>query len=125
MSQAGKIAYTPDVVLHYTVGAPSVSSSENPVKTIRFYSGVITLTSRLAEALDIDNSQLKGYYAEVMQFIIMQYFVSHSVEGRQLVSDLLHREYIPLSLKNRITLLLSANRAVWRLTTRFRKIIKG
>ena len=72
MSQAGKIAYTPDVVLHYTVGAPSVSSSENPVKTIRFYSGVITLTSRLAEALDIDNSQHKGYYSEVMQFIIMQ-----------------------------------------------------
>ena len=60
-----------------------------------------------------------------MQFIIMQYFVSHSVEGRQLVSDLLHRESIPISLKNRITLLLSANRAVWRLTTRFREIIKG
>lgn len=124
MSQAGKIAYTPDVVLHYTVGSPSVSSSENPVKTIRFYSGVIALTSRLAEALDIDNSQLKGCYAEVMQFIIMQYFVSHSVEGRQLVSDLLHRESIPLSLKNRITLLLSANRAVWRLTAAIRRLLK-
>ena len=124
MSQAGKIAYIPDIMLHYTVGAPSVSSSENPVKTIRFFSGVIALTSRLAETLDIDKSQLKGFYAEVMQFIIMQYFISHSVEGRQLVTDLLHREPIPLSLKNRITLLLSANRAVWRLTAAIRHLLK-
>lgn len=125
LSHAGKIAYIPDRVLNYTVGAPSVSSSENPVKTIRFYSGVITLTNRLAKTLGIDNSQLKGFYADAMQFIIMQYFVNLSVEGRQLVSDLLSQESVPLSLKNRITLLLGSNHTIWHLTAKLRRLIKG
>jgi len=121
MSHIGKIAYIPDIVLNYTVGAPSVSSAENPIKTIRFYSGVIALTIRLAETLGIDKSQLKGYFADVMQYIIMQYFVSRNTEGRQLVTELIDRTHVSLSLKNKITILLSSNRPIWRLTAGIRE----
>lgn len=125
LSHIGKIAYIPDMVLNYTIGAPSVSSDENPVKTIRFYSGVITLTLRLAKALGIDKTRLKSYFADVMQYIIMQYFVSRNTEGRQLVTELIDRTHVPLSLKNRITLTLSANRIIWNLTAKIRSIFKS
>lgn len=124
MSHIGKIAYIPDIVLHYTIGAPSVSSDENPIKTIRFYSGVITLTSRLAETIGIDKSKLKDYHTDVMQFIIMQYFVNHNIEGKRLIDALLKQEKINLSLKNRLTLFLSSNTLTWHLATRMRKLLK-
>lgn len=124
LSHTGKIAYMPETVLNYTVGAPSVSSDENPLKTIRFYSGVVTLTCRLAETLGIDRRQLKGYLADIMQYVIMQYFVSHSIEGRRLVSELLKRDKLPLSLKNRITLMLGSSRLTWHAATTARKLFK-
>lgn len=124
LSHVGKIAYMPETVLNYTVGAPSISSSENPLKTIKFYLGVVTLTCRLCETLGIDKGQLRGYFAEVMQYIIMQYFVSHSTEGRRLVTELLRSERIPLSLKNRVTLLLGSNDITWRIAAGVRKLLK-
>lgn len=129
LSHSGKIAYIPDVVLHYTVGAPSISSDENPLKVIRFNVGVIRLTLRLAEALGVDKSLLAGYFADVMQYIIMQYFVSGSREGRKIVADLLSEENIPLSLKNRVTLLLASNSLTWEcarfLRRRLKRLFRG
>lgn len=125
LSHIGKIAYSPDLVLNYTVGAPSISSDENPVKTIRFHAGVITLTTRLAETLGLDQSMLKDYYADVMQYIIMQYFVSRNAEGRQLVLELIEHTNIPLSLKNRLTLSLSKNRLTWHLAAKIRSLFKS
>lgn len=125
MSHTGKIAYIPDIVLHYTVGASSISSDEDPIKTIRFYSGVVTLTTMLADTLGIDKSLLKDYHADVMQFIIMKYFISHSTGGRQLVQELIGRTNVTLSLKNRLTLLLSKNRLTWRVATEIRSMLKG
>lgn len=123
MSSVGKIAYLPDKVLNYTVGIPSLSSTENPVKTIRFYSGSLLLTLHLADALGIDRSFLNGYSAEVMQYIIMQYFTANNKEGRELVYRLLGKEKIFLSKKNKITLLLSKNTALWRLTNKIRSAV--
>lgn len=122
MSHVGKIAYMPDKVLHYTVGAPSISSTEDPLKTIRFYSGTLLLTLRLADALKIDRTELNEYSGNVLQYVSMQYFAKESVEGREMVRDLLRKDKIHLSLKNRVTLLLSSNRSIWSMTNKLRKL---
>ena len=124
LSHVGRIAYIPDTVLLYSVGMPSVSSSEDPLKTIRFYSGVIRLTSMLADILGIDRNRIAGCYHDIMQFIIMKYFISHDMDGKKMISDLLKEEKIPLSLKNRVTLLLSSNALTWRLATAIRSLLK-
>lgn len=120
MSHVGKIAYIPDKVLNYTVGAPSISSTEDAVKTIRFYSSTLLLTLRIADALKIDRTELNEYSGNVMQYIIMQYFADESVEGREFVRALLRKERIYLSLKNRLSLLLSRNRGIWHLANKLR-----
>ncbi len=124
LSASGKIAYIPDTVLHYTIGAPSISSDENPLKVIRFNIGVVKLTLRLAEVLGVAKSSLADYFASVMQYIIMQYFVHGSREGKKLVNDLLREEEIPLSLKNRITLVLGSNNITWNIARKIRGYIK-
>lgn len=124
LSSIGKIAYIPDIVMHYTVGAPSISSTENPIKVIRFHIGVIALTLRLAETLGYDKSELKSYLHDSMQYIIMQYFVDLNFEGRNLVNDFIRNKQIPLSLKNRITLLLSHNRHIWEAVRYIRKLCR-
>lgn len=123
-SKVGRIAYIPDTVLLYSVGIPSVSSSENPLKTIRFYSGVIRLTSMLCTILEIDRNRIADTYHDIMQFIIMQYFINHDTEGKKLISDLLKEDKIPLSLKNKVTLLLSSNTLTWKLATSIRSLLK-
>lgn len=122
LSYVGKIAYIPDKVLNYTVGAPSISSTEDSLKTLRFYSGALLLTLRVADALKIDRAELNDYCANVMQYIIMQYFADESVEGREIVKKLLRKYKIHLTLKNRLTLLLSHNRGVWRVTNKLRSL---
>lgn len=54
----------------------------------------------------------------------MQYFISEDKEGRQLVRNLLQIEKIQLSLKNKITLFLSSNNFVWKVTKNIRQIIR-
>lgn len=123
LSHAGMIAYIPDIVLHYSVGNPSVSSDEDPLKVIRFYSGIVRLTARIAVVLGINSDTLSGYYHEVMQYIIMQYFVNHLTDGRKLIIELIKDTGIPLSLKNRITILLSSGTTLWQITTKIREIL--
>lgn len=125
MSSVGKIAYIPAIVLNYTVGIPSLSSTENPLKTIRFYSGTLLLSLHLADILKIDRSELKKYTAGVTQYIIMQYFTANSIEGREMVKRMLAKGEIQLSPKNRLTLLLSDNRTVWHLTNKLLKALRG
>lgn len=125
LSATGKIVYLPKNVLNYTVGSPTVSSDEDPVKTIRFYSGVIKLTMRLADSLGISRQSLKQYTSDVMQFLIMKYFVTENETGRKLLKDLLREEKIPISIKNRMTLKLSSNSRIWKFSNKIRNLIKG
>lgn len=115
MAHAGEIAYIPDITLDYNIGASSIMSEDNPLKTYRFYKRTLALIERLCDKFGIAPRLLQECYTDRINHLYSQAFALHDkaliAEAKQLAAH--YR--VPLLPKNRIKELLTMNSGLWSL----------
>ncbi len=101
-SSEGKFAYLPDITLNYSVGAPSISSEENLLKTFDFCLGAIKLTKYIQQKYNIANKELEKYYQTDIHYIITCAFNAGDWQRCRTAKDLAKKYGLKLPLKSRI-----------------------
>ena len=112
-AQAGKIAYLPDVTMHYSVGHTSVSSQDNHLKTFDFYIGSLRLTIYLAEKYGVPAATLADTYRNFTSFLFAQAYLAHDKARLQTLLSLINRKSLPLPFKSRILIPTTTASPLW------------
>ncbi|MDE6528597.1 MAG: glycosyltransferase [Muribaculaceae bacterium] len=122
-AQAGKIAYLPDVTMHYSVGHTSLSSQDNHLKTFDFYIGSLRLTIYLAEKYDVPAATLADTYRNFTSFLFAQAYLAQDKTRLDTLRTIISRKHLPLSVKSRILIPSIRFRPVWNLATNIKRLI--
>lgn len=112
-AQAGKIAYLPDVTMHYSVGHTSVSSQDNHLKTFDFYIGSLRLTIYLAEKYGVPAATIADTYRNFTSFLFAQAYLAHDKARLQTLLSLINRKSLPLPFKSRILIPTTTASPLW------------
>lgn len=81
LAARGKIAYIPDVTLHYQTGGVSDASANAFRKNFEFYFRALRLNRRLQKKFGIADSEVRGYHDDIIPFIASQSFHSGECRG--------------------------------------------
>ncbi len=81
LAARGKIAYIPDVTLHYQTGGVSDASANSFRKNFEFYFRALRLNRRLQKKFGIADSEVSGYHDDIIPFIASQSFHSGECRG--------------------------------------------
>lgn len=69
MAQRGAVGYIPEVMMAYSVGKSSISSSETPAKNWRYIFGSLLLFKHLAEKYNVPLKLMQRTYAERLDIL--------------------------------------------------------
>lgn len=108
LASSGRFAYLPQPVLNYSVGQVTISSAENPAKTISFASRVIELTMELTKALGYGYKDIAEYWQHDLNYIVATAFRAKLFEFTGLFDSIIEKASGQLrpTLKTRIALSL-------------------
>lgn len=106
MLAAGDVAFIDDVTLHYSVGHPSISSSEDCAKTFDFYYGVLSLKMKLMKRYGLDTKSVRKAFSPMIHYTFTQAWHANSRPRRDAILRLAHDHKIPLTLKSRVLKLI-------------------
>lgn len=96
MADKGDIFYLPEPTLNYTVGQSSVSHQFNPGRAFDYFRSTLLLTEALARKFGVNDSLLRRYYSDRINYLISLAFA--------VKSDLLMREALQLKREKKINL---------------------
>lgn len=107
-SNAGKIAYIPDITMNYSTGINSISSEKDAIKTFDFYLGTLKLTRYLQLKYHITDHELRNYYQTDIHYIITRAFNAGDWQRCMTAKNLADEYRVDLKLKSRILTAISA-----------------
>lgn len=81
LAARGKIAYIPDVTLHYQTCGMSDAAANSFQKNFDFYFRALKLNRRLQKKFGIADSEVRGYHDDIIPFIASQSFHSGECRG--------------------------------------------
>lgn len=122
LSSKGKVAYLPEVTMHYEVSNQSISNDDNSEKMFKFAYCVVCLINNIAKAFNIDKEErMTPIYEFRLYPLAMHAFRSHNKELRNrafgLANDLLPHFNTRLNVIKFIT----SNPLTWNLALMVRK----
>ena len=82
LAMKGKIAYLPDVTLHYSQGEETVSSSHDERKQFRFDRRVTMLSHELSERYQIKGPAITRFFSQRAFTLLMHAFRAHDAALR-------------------------------------------
>lgn len=124
LATKGKFAWSPEKTLHYRVGHPSITTTADALKRVRFVCGVIALSLQMSELLGVDHRLMLSYYRFDILYALMTAFNANNIEGMTIVRALI-KELSPrwtVSAKTRLVLALSHSALAVRLVNKLRKM---
>lgn len=83
MALHGRIAYLPDVTLHYTIGADTISNCGNYDKQFSFVLRVSELSYALSKTYDVKSERINKYFSLRLYELLMHTFRTHSKKNRR------------------------------------------
>lgn len=122
LAMNGKIAYIPDVTLHYTVGHISISNPKQAKKTVDFYIGTTRLLMRIAQKYSIPRSAIIRHYANRIHYTLSIAFDEKDIEMRNSVLECAKELNIPLTTKSQIIRLISHIPFLWDMSVKLKKL---
>lgn len=106
-ASAGDIAYIPDLTLCYSVGHPSISSSEDFSKTFDFFFGTTSLRLRLIREHGLAGKEIDAGIRRLTDYMAAQAHHAHSRERVGQLRRLAREHGVRLSAKARIHCMLA------------------
>lgn len=122
MALHGKIAYLPDVTLHYTFEDGTVSYSSDPQRQFRFVRRVSEVSVALSETYRVHSQHITHYLQHRVFELLMHAFRAHSAELRSEAMDCQKRWKLAPTYKSRIATILTSNALTWNLTLFARRL---
>ena len=123
LARMGRIAYLPDVTLHYSVGHNSVSFNDDDARQFRFVKRISNLTRYLSQTYNVGSAVVDRHLQERMHALMMHAFRAHD---RQLRSEAIQlgKEWgiRPLG-KTRIVNALTGCNAIWGTVLVLRRLL--
>lgn len=123
LARMGRIAYLPDVTLHYSVGHNSVSFNDDDARQFRFVKRISSLTRYLSQTYNVGSAVVDRHLQERMHALMMHAFRAHD---RQLRSEAIQlgKEWgiRPLG-KTRIVNALTGCNAIWGTVLVLRRLL--
>ena len=121
MAALGKVAYLPEVTLHYSVTPDSISHQTDFGKKFRQHKGNLILTERLRKHYGVSSDEISAYYIKELDYLSAQVF--HSFDQSLLAEYSLLKRGMPLKegllLKTKIRDTIMKSRILWRLAHKF------
>jgi len=115
MAKAGKIVMLPHVTLHYTVGHESISHNTDFGRKFDYSIGGMRQTLAMQHHFRVPAGRLRGFYARQSAHICAMAFRSGDRSRRESYRLFRKSNGLPLPLKSRIYMFLSANPLLWRM----------
>lgn len=112
---SGDAAFIPEITMHYSIGGKTLSSTENFNKTFDFYYGAIIQNYYIANALNINNDELRNYYKTSLHHILMQTIHAFDKKRRDKCLRLINDHKFPTTLKTKLVIILTCNTFFWRI----------
>ena len=123
LARMGRIAYLPDVTLHYSVGHNSVSFNDDDARQFRFVKRISSLTRYLSQTYNVGSAVVDRHLRERLHALMMHAFRAHD---RQLRSEAIQlgKEWgiRPLG-KTRIVNALTGCNAIWGTVLVLRRLL--
>lgn len=121
MAALGKVAYLPEVTLHYSVTPDSISHQTDFCKKFKQHRGNVILTERLSKHYGVHQDDISAYYVKELDYLSAQVF--HSYDGSLRAEYSLLKKGMPLKerllLKTKIRDLIMKSGFLWRLAHKF------
>lgn len=122
MALSGKIAYLPDVTLHYTQGEDTISSPREILKQFDFFKRATDLSHKLAEEYDIRTKATRHYFSQRTFTMYMHAFRAHDKNLRQQALKCQQSWNTTNNFSIWIIKRLTANEPLWSSTLKLRKL---
>ena len=124
LAMNGKIAYLPDVTLHYSQGEETVSSSHDERKQFRFDRRVTMLSHTLSERYQIKGPAVVRFFSRRAFTLLMHAFRAHDRALRSEALDCLDIWGAKPTLAFTIVKAITSNDYFWQLALRLREKLR-
>lgn len=123
LARMGRIAYLPDVTLHYSIGHNSVSFNEDDARQFRFVKRISSLTRYLSRKYHVTSPTIERHLQERMYALTMHAFRAHDSQLRREAIDLGKEWGIEPLGKTRFVTALTGSKATWTMALALRRLL--
>lgn len=116
MALYGKIAFLPDVTLHYSISTGTISNTGNEEKQFRFVRSSTQLSHDLSTIFDIHTDVTEQYFSQRVFGLLMHAFRSQSSALRSEAIECQRKWNVKEDKKIRLVKLATSNTVLWTIT---------
>lgn len=124
MALSGRIAYLPDVTLHYTVSEGTLSNASDYDRRFRFTYSAAELSHTLSETFGIRSQRITQYFSLRVYELLMHALRNHDPAQRALALDSQRRWQAPDTWRTRLLKALTATSPTWHLALALRSAVR-
>lgn len=121
----GTIAYIPDVVMNYTTGHSSISSSDNFIKAFDFSFGALLLRLKLIDIYQLEDSLHSKYLRKQIDYVLGIGFRTGSKERLQKILSVTENNKVKLNFKQKLYKTIANHTGLWKVLLPVLNVIKS
>lgn len=125
MALHGKIAYIPDVTLHYTIDDGTISNNGDYARQFRFVRRVSDLSFALSSTYHVASQRISDYFSFRLYELLMHAFRCQSPEMRSEAIACQDRWHVQNTLRILILKAVTSTKIIWAMAYGIRSIVVG
>lgn len=123
MALHGRIAYLPDITLHYTIGSDTISNCGDYDKQFRFVRRVSELSYALSRTYDVKSERINDYFSLRLYELLMHAFRTYSKQNRREALTCQKEWGVRHTATTRLLKAITSNNITWSLALIVRRVV--